>query len=127
MTYNVHFGGNIYATTELESGDAPMACAGGKINSSSFLINFEYLLTISNDPNIELNEVDHEHRFINISTSSEIAVYREDGAEIKGISINITGMDAEHFEIEVLGIYSPLYDEEFPQHVKSYNDQFPEK
>jgi hypothetical protein len=32
----------------------------------------------------------------------------------------ITGMDSEGFEISVLGIPYPFYEEEFPHHVEKY-------
>jgi hypothetical protein len=36
-------------------------------------------------------------------------------------------MDSEGFEITLEGIPYPLFEEEFPYHVKEYNEMFKEK
>jgi len=41
--------------------------------------------------------------------------------EIKGVSNQISGMDSEGFEITLIGVPYPIYKEEFPHHVKVYN------
>ena len=33
-------------------------------------------------------------------------------------------MDSDTFDITVLGITYPFYEEEFPHHVKAYNEMF---
>jgi hypothetical protein len=35
-------------------------------------------------------------------------------------------MDSDVFEITILGISYPFFEEEFPHHVRAYNDQFKE-
>lgn len=36
--------------------------------------------------------------------------------------ININGMDSDFFEITILGVSYSLFEDEFPHHVKAYND-----
>ena len=35
-------------------------------------------------------------------------------------------MDGDEFEITLEGVAYPFFEEEFPHHVKAYNDQFKE-
>jgi len=63
-----------------------------------------------------------EDSFVNASFEN-ITVFSETGTEIKGLGVNITGFE-DDFEISVLGIAYPFYEEEFPHHREAYENQF---
>ncbi|MEM6802219.1 MAG: hypothetical protein AAF696_12495 [Bacteroidota bacterium] len=48
----------------------------------------------------------------------------EQGLETIGIGNQMRGMGSSGFEISIEGIASPLYEEEFPQHLKAYKEKF---
>jgi hypothetical protein len=54
----------------------------------------------------------------------QLIVVLENGIEIKGQAINIEGMDCDSFDVTILGISYPFFEEEFPHHIRAYNDQF---
>jgi hypothetical protein len=71
------------------------------------------------------NTDDPEFEFIDTQVISELKVFRQDGLEIKGVAGNaITGMKDEGYEISILGISYPFYEEEFPHHVEHYENMF---
>ena len=57
-------------------------------------------------------------------TIDSLIIKNESGTIIKGIGNQISGMDSEGFDITILGISYPFYEEEFPHHVKAYNEMF---
>jgi len=74
-----------------------------------------------NDVTINENEADNGYvhaSFQNLDITSE------SGTKIEGQGVCISGLVAEDYEIEVVGIPYPFYEEEFPHHVKAYDNQF---
>ncbi|RZJ98831.1 MAG: hypothetical protein EOO46_23920 [Flavobacterium sp.] len=65
-----------------------------------------------------------EDKLIATSDIPTLKIINSDGVEIKGQGTSIEGMDSDVFEITILGIPYPFYEEEFPHHVKAYEDQF---
>ena len=81
----------------------------------------EYCL--NND--IIVNIDDPEVECIATQVISELKVFRQDGLEISGVVGNtITGIKTDGYEISIMGIPYPFYEEEFPHHVKEYNTLF---
>ena len=67
-----------------------------------------------------------EDKLISTRTIDSLIIRNEQGIEIKGMGNQISGMDSEGFEISIEGIAYPFYEEEFPHHVKAYNEMFKE-
>ena len=122
--YNILLDNNIIGTTELEKSDAPMGVVFGKINfiniSSGYIFFKSYCLT----NNVEMVSDYPEEKFISTRTIENLVVKNELGIEIKGLGNQISGMDSDEFEITLECVPYPLFEEEFPHHVKAYDDQF---
>lgn len=86
---------------------------------------YEFLKKYCLKNNIIINTDDPEFEFIDTQVISELKVFRQDGQEIKGVAGNtITGMKDKGYQISILGIGYPFYEEEFLHHVKEYENKF---
>ncbi len=125
MTYKIDFGGNIFATTELEGGDPPTGTAGGEILSKDFAFDYEYFRELANSPKVHILDIDEEYNFIIIDATNIVSVYREDGFEIPNAGpITILGFDEDKFDIHISRIDREFYMEEFPHHDEAYRTSF---
>ena len=120
--YNIVLGGKGIGTSKLEKADAPMGVAFGLIEFNGIETPYEFIKEYCLKNNIVINTDDPEFEFIDTQVISELKVFRQDGFEIKGNAI--TGMKDEGYEISILGISYPFYEEEFPHHVEHYENMF---
>ena len=125
--YSIYLGSKKVGVTRLEKADVPMEVVFGRIDfngiESLYTLIKEYCL----ENKIVINMDDPKFEFIDIQVMSDLKVFRKDGIEIKGISgTSITGMKDEGYEISILGIVYPFYEEEFPHHVKAYKEIYKE-
>jgi hypothetical protein len=124
-TYKVVLGDKEIGTSKLEKADAPMGVAFGLIEFNGIESPYEFFKEYCLKNNITINTDDPEFEFIETQVISELKVFRQDGLEIKGVAGNaITGMKDEGYEISILGISYPFYEEEFPHHVEHYANMF---
>jgi len=124
-TYKIYLDGLLIGTTELEKADAPMGVAFGLIEFNGIESPYYFFKEYCLKNKIIINTDDLEFEFIDTQVMSELKVFRQDGLEIKGVAGNaITGMKDEGYEISILGISYPFYEEEFPHHVKEYENMF---
>ena len=123
-TYKIVLDGEEIGSSKLEKADAPMGVAFGKLlfNNSSFGYNKIREYCLKN--NIELVSDYPEDKMISTMSISELKIINEDGIEIKGVGNQITGMDSEEYVISIQGISYPFYEEEFPHHVKYYENMY---
>lgn len=123
-TYKIYLNGLLIGTTELEKADAPMGVAFGLIKFNEIESPFEFFKDYCLKNNIVIH-TDPEFNYIDTQVIPEMKVFRKDGFEIKGVAGNaITGLKDEGYEISILGIPYPFYEEEFPHHVKDYENIF---
>ena len=126
--YNITLNGTLIGTSELEKADAPMGVAFGLIKFNEIESPYEFFKEYCLKNNIVINTDDPEFEFIDTQVISELKVFRQDGMEIQGVAGNaITGMKGEGYEISILGIPYPFYEEEFPNHAAEYKTMFDEK
>lgn len=119
MTYNIFLENKKIGNSNLEKSDVPMGVAFGKINFIEKTMNYIFFSNYCKINSIKTEE-DPEHQFISTQTIPNLKVYNEKGIEIKGVGCYIVGMDSEEFEINIIGISFPFYEEEFPHHVNGY-------
>lgn len=89
-------------------------------------MGYEFLKKYCLENNIELADDYPEDKLISTRTIENLKVRNENGIEIKGLGNQISGMDGNEFEIILEGVAYPFFEEEFPHHVKAYNNQFKE-
>jgi len=123
-TYNILLNGLLIGTTELEKADAPMGVVFGLIEFSGIESPYEFFKKYCLDKQIELAFDYPEDKLISTMSISELKITSDNGIEIKGVGNQITGMDNEEYEISIFGIPYPFYEEEFPHHVKEYENMF---
>jgi|SRR5690554_935112 len=124
--YNIFLDGKIIGTTELEKADAPMGVVFGLIHFIDNILDYKFFKNYCLDNNIELADDYPDEKLISTRTIETLKVINEIGIEIKGLGNQISGMDGEEFEITIEGVAYPFFEDEFPHHVKAYNDQFKE-
>ncbi|WP_026705997.1 hypothetical protein [Flavobacterium soli] len=124
-TYKVVLGDKEIGTSKLEKADAPMGVAFGLIEFNGIETPYEFFKEYCLKNNIVLNNDDRKLEFIDTQVILELKVFRQDGLEIKGVAGNaIMGMKDKGYEISILGISYPFYEEEFPHHVEHYGNMF---
>jgi hypothetical protein len=125
--YTIFLDDILFGTTLLEKADAPMGVVYGLIKSSNKNFGYEFIKEYCKSNGIELASDYPEDKLISTRTIEQLTVKNDLGIEIKAIGNQISGMDSEGFEITLEGIPYPFYEEEFPNHVKEYNEMFKEK
>jgi hypothetical protein len=121
--YTITLEQNAIGTTELEKADAPMGVVFGKINFIKIKSGFDFFKEYCEKNKIEF-EFYPEDKLILTRNIPNIKIVNEQNIEITGMSSYITGMDNDIFEINIDGIPYPFYEQEFPNHVKEYNEMF---
>lgn len=121
MEYSIHIGEIKLGTTKLEKADAPMGVVFGDIIFTEQNMGYDFIKNYCESMNIELASDFPEDKLISTMTIDTLIVKNKKGIEIKGIGNQISGMDSDVYEVTLLGVPYPFYEEEFPHHVKAYN------
>ena len=122
--YRILLNGQEIGTTQLEKADAPMGVVSGQIKSTIQNFGYKFIKDFCRLNQIEIADDYPEDKLISTMTIDSLIIKNESGTIIKGIGNQISGMDSEGFDITILGISYPFYEEEFPHHVKAYNEMF---
>jgi len=126
-TYDILLNYNRIGTTELENADAPMGVVFGKINFIDVTSGYDFFKNYCLTNNIEIISDYPDDRLIATADISNLKIVSPNGIEIKGKGTNIEGMDGDVFQVTILGIPYPFFEEEFPHHRKDYDNQFNNK
>lgn len=124
--YKILLDGKQIGTTQLENADTPMGVTFGEIRFSNEEVGYQYLLSYCMEKNILITEYPEDNFFQTHKSVESIKILNEDGIEIKGVGNQLSVIKDETCEISVQGIPYPFYEDEFPHHVKAYNEMFKE-
>lgn len=124
--YDIFLDDKLIGTAELDKSDAPMGVVFGNVTFDAIISGYDFLKTYCLTNNIEIVTDYPDDKLIATAHIPKLKVVNPNGIEIKGQGTNIGGMENDVFIITILGISYPFFEEEFPNHVKSYNDQFKE-
>jgi len=119
MNYNLFLDNIKIGFSDLENADPPMGVVSGKIKWNQKNLDYIFLSTYCKINSIQTEEYPEE-KFISTQTIPKLKIYNENGIEIEGVGSYIEGMDSEGFEINIIGIPYPFYEQEFPNHVEEY-------
>ena len=122
--YSIYLNDDLIGTTRLEKADAPMGVVFGIISFTESNIGYTFIKEYCESNGIQLTYDYPIDKLISTQTIENLSVKNDLGIEIKGIGNQISGMDGDAFEISIEGISYPFYEEEFPHHVKEYNEMF---
>ena len=122
--YKILLDGQEIGTTQFEKADAPMGVVFGEIEKKDKNFGYDFIKDFCKSKNIEIADDYPEDRLIATMNIDSLTVINENGIEIKGVGNQISGMDSDGFEITILGVSYPFYEEEFPHHVKEYDEMF---
>ncbi len=121
--YSIFLDKNMIGTTEFENSDAPMGVVFGKIIFNSADLGYHFFKNYCLENKVEFTDYP-ENKLIATRDIPGLAVFNLTGFEIKGMACSVSGMDSDSFEISVEGIADSFYENEFPHHVKAYNEMF---
>lgn len=124
--YLVYIDSKKIGTTRLEKADAPMGVAFGEIQFSHEELGYEYLLSYCKEKNVLITEYPEDKFFQTHESIESLKIIDAAGIEIKGVGNQLSVIKDETYEISIQGIPYPFYEEEFPHHVKAYNEMFKE-
>ena len=121
--YEVFLDDKIIGITKFEKSDPPMGVVYGQLNFIDIIAGYDFFKNYCIGNNIQLTCDHPEDKLISTMTIPNLKIVDKNGIEIKGVGNQISGIDSE-FEITLLGISYPFFEEEFPHHVKIYKEQF---
>ncbi|RBP42353.1 hypothetical protein DES53_10657 [Roseimicrobium gellanilyticum] len=110
--------------TLLEQAEPSMGVVGGKIFFQGEVSLYELFLEHCRSHNVTINDLDANLEYIDTQCIPELRIYSQDGSEIEGLGSHINGMKDGGYDVTILGIPYPFYDEEFPHHVAEYHARF---
>lgn len=123
-SYTILLDNMIIGTTSLEKADPPMGVVFGKIDFIDITSGYDFFKTYCLANSIEMIAEDFDERLIATAYILNLKVIDPNGIEIKGEGINVEGMDSDIYDVTIVGVPYPFFEEEFPHHVKAYNDSF---
>ena len=121
--YDILLDNKKIGTTNLEKADAPMGVVFGQIYFTCIGYGYDFFKQYCLAHQIEITDYP-EDKLISTRQIPNLQVFDTKGNEIKGMACSIDGMDSDEFQITIIGISYPFYEEEFPHHVKTYNEMF---
>lgn len=122
--YDIFLDDKIIGTTELEKADAPMGVVFGNVTFNNIISGYDFFKTYCLTNNIKIIADYPDDKLIATSDIPKLKILNSKGIEIKGQGTSINGMDSDVFEVTILGVPYPFYEEEFLHHVKASEDQF---
>ena len=123
--YNIFLEDNKIGTTELENADPPMGVVFGQIHFVNISSGYDFFKTYCVANNIEIIADFSDEKLIATGHIPNLKVVDQNGIEIIGLQgINVEGMDTDVFQITILDISNPPFEEEFAHHRKAYDEKF---
>lgn len=123
MNYTIFLDNLVIGFSDLENADPPMGVVNGKISFREKNPDYNFFSNYCKTNDIKTEEYP-EDQFISTQIIPNLKVYNKIGTEIPGIGCYIEGMNSEGFEVNIIGIPYPFYEEEFLEHVNHYKNRF---
>jgi hypothetical protein len=122
--YQIFLDDKFIGTTVFEKSDAPMGVVVGLVKFIGIDNPYQFFHDYCEINHITLNEDDMEFGAIFTQNIEQFKILNSVGMEVKREDVVISGFKEEGYYIEVFGVPYPFYAEEFPHHVKAYNQHF---
>ena len=125
LMYRVELDGRSLGETALESADPPMGVVMGKVEFSVTESPYDLFKSYCAANELVINQDEEKLELIDTQNIPGLKVFREDGVEIVGEpGASICGFRDDGYEVTIIGIPYPFYDEEFPHHREAYDEKF---
>jgi len=121
--YNILLDEKLIGTTTFEKADAPMGVVFGQIKFLDIGTPYDFFKSYCKKNNIDFEDFPDD-KVISTRTIPTLKITNEKGLEITGLGNQISGMESDIFELTIEGIPYPFYGDEFPHHVKAYEERF---
>ena len=115
---------SVIGYSKLESGDAPMGVVFGEFIPLEDINTFDYFKSLPNQGEEFSREINENDGLLLMGLNNEFKVINENEVEISGQHLTIEGMQSDFFQLSILGISYPFYEEEFPQQCKDYEEMY---
>lgn len=79
---------------------------------------YKFLIDYCNKNNVGVNYNDPKLKLIDTQVLDGLKVMNDNGKEIVGLGTSINGMDGDEYIVEIVGIESSMFTNEFPHHVE---------
>lgn len=119
--YDIWLNGVRFGSTGLGKADVPMSIVSGSIQLINEHHDCNYIRDYCLENTIGFNYYQDE-KSISTLNIPNLQVFTTEGVEIKGDSATIEGTEISGFEISIWGIPSEIYENEFPYHIKNYQE-----
>lgn len=103
-----------------------MGVVSGKMDLYDITSGYDFFRSYFMTNGIKITIDYPDDKLIATSDLPTLKIIINNGVEIKGQGTSIEGIDGTGFEVTIFGISYPFYEEEFPHHVKAYENQFNE-
>lgn len=101
-----------------------MGVVFGKIQFLSCQSGYEFISNYCLEHQINLVVDSPQDRLLATEQIPQLKVFTLNGTEVKGLFNTIDGSDDEGFDVTIVGIPYPFYEQEFSQHVQQYQARF---
>jgi hypothetical protein len=122
--YKILLDDKLLGTTKLEFGDPPMGVVFGQINFDKKGFGYDSIKQYCIDNLIEIETDYPNDKLISTGQIAKLKVYNSENLELVGIGNNIEGMYSDNYTVTILGLESEVYEKEFPEHIKEYEQRF---
>ena len=122
--YLLELDGEKIGESSLDHADPPMGVVNGTIRFHEIEDAYTFLREYCSSRGIQLNASDDTIGLIDTWAIPGLKVITPAGKTIPNEGCSISGLNEEGYEVTILGIPYPFFDEEFPIHAKTYEDQF---
>lgn len=122
--YKILLDDKLLGTTKLEFGDPPMGVVFGQIDFAEKNVGYDFIKKYCIENLIDIQTDYPNDKLITTGQIEKLKIYNSENLELVSLGNNIEGMDSDSFTITLLGLDSDVYEKEFPEHVKEYENKF---
>lgn len=118
--YSIFLENVLIGYSKLEKADPTIGMVHGKIEIEHPKFGYAFLKIYCAHQGLPLREDNPDLDLIATAPIENLRIQNEKGNYIQGQARQLIGMKSRGFEIVIMGIPFPFYEEEFPHHMEAY-------
>ncbi|AYB30314.1 hypothetical protein [Chryseolinea soli] len=119
--YNILLDDKKIGTTKLEYGDPPMGVVFGEISFIDIATPYDFFKSYCETNKITFTDYADDKMICCAIPNLKVA--DDKGNEIRGLDGDVFATNTYPSELTIFGIAYPFYEDEFPHHVKAYEER----